>query len=187
MHAPILAPDLRIDRPILFLEQAVEVLAEGGLQVRQVEEELWLFDAHELVSRVETGARHQAVEVGMELQFLGPGMQDGHEAVDLCAQGFVGREFFAQRPGGGGEEQVIGLFGARAEETAAQLCGQGEGDQEVGGIDPLAQFALDPAVCGLGAALRAGLVIAGVVGEVKVVAVWAGKSTTAQGRGCGSG
>ena len=35
MHSPILAPDLRIDLPIVLLEQAVEVLAEGGLQVRQ--------------------------------------------------------------------------------------------------------------------------------------------------------
>ena len=182
MHSPVLAPDLGIDRPIVLLEQAVEVLAEGGLQVRQMQQELWLFDAHELALLVETGARHQAVKVRMELQFLGPGMQDGDKAIDLRTQGFVGGELFAQGPGGGGEEQVIGLFGARAEEAGAQLCRQREGDQEVRGIDQLAQFALHPAVCGLGAALRAGFVVAGVVGKMNVVARFAGKGTPAQCR-----
>ena len=171
MHAPVLAPDLGIDRPIVLLEQAVEVLAEGRLQVRQIQEELRVFDAHELVALVQAGARHQAVEVRMELQLLGPGMQDGDEAVDLRAQGFVGGELFAQGTGGGGEEQVIGLLGARAEEAGAQFRRQGEGDQEVGGIDELAQFALDPAVCAQGAALRAGFVVAGVVGEMNVAAL----------------
>src|SRR5512140_1828203 len=30
MHPPVFAPDLRVDLPIIVLEQAVEVLAEGG-------------------------------------------------------------------------------------------------------------------------------------------------------------
>src|SRR5512139_3972698 len=102
------------------------MLAEGALQVRQMHQELWLFDAHELASLIETGPGHQAVDIRMKLQFLGPGMQDGDKAIDLRAQGFVGRQLLAQRTGGSGEQQVIRLSGARAEEAAAQLCRQSE-------------------------------------------------------------
>ena len=31
VYAPVFAPDLRIDRPVVVFEQPVEVLAEGGL------------------------------------------------------------------------------------------------------------------------------------------------------------
>ena len=37
VHAPVFAPDLRIDLPVIVLEESVEVLAESGLEVRQVQ------------------------------------------------------------------------------------------------------------------------------------------------------
>ena len=163
------------------------MLAEGRLQVGQVEKERWFFDAHELVLLVETGPGHQTVKVRVELQFLSPGMQDGDETIYHRTQGFVSGEFFAQGPGGGGEEQVIGQLVTRAEETGAQLRRQSKGDQEVRCIDQLCQFTLDPAVCAQGAALRAGFVVAGVVGEMDVVALFAGKGTPAQCRGAAMG
>ena len=43
------------------------MLAEGRSQVRQVLEELRLFDAHKLASRLDPGAWDKAVELGMEL------------------------------------------------------------------------------------------------------------------------
>jgi hypothetical protein len=39
--------------------KTVEALTEGGLQVRQVEQDLWLFDAYEAALLVESGAWHQ--------------------------------------------------------------------------------------------------------------------------------
>ena len=135
MHAPVFAPHGRIDRPIVLFEQTVEVLAEGGLQMRQVEQELRLFDTHKSVLLVEPGAGNQAMDVRMELQFLGPGVQQGDETNHLGAQAFVGCQFFAQSAGGGLEEQFIGLLFTRAHETTAQFGRQGEGDQEVGSID----------------------------------------------------
>ena len=97
------------------------MLAEGRLQVRQVQEELGLFDAYQLVSLVETGTWDQAVDVRMELQLLGPGVQDGDETIDLRAQAFVRGQFFAQGAGGRSKEQFIGLLVAWAKETAAQF------------------------------------------------------------------
>ena len=76
----------------------------------QVEQELRLFDAHELVVRVQTGTWHQTVDVWMELQLLGPGMQGGDKTVDVRVQSFIGGQFFAQGPGGCLEEQLIGLL-----------------------------------------------------------------------------
>jgi len=85
------------------------------------------------------------------------------------------------------EEQVVGGLGVRSEELAAQLGRQGEGHQEIRHGDELLQFARDPAGGGLPPALRTGLVIAGVPGEVNVPATWAGKSLAAQRRGAAMG
>jgi len=136
VHAPILAPDLRIDLPVVVFEQSIEVLAESGLEVRQMQQEPRFFDAHELVALVETGAGHQAMNVRMKLQFLGPGVQDGDEAVDVSAQSFISGQLFTQSAGSRGEEQVVGLVRPRTEETTAQFCWQSEGDEEVRRVDP---------------------------------------------------
>jgi len=77
----------------------------------------------------------------------------------------------------------------RSEELAAQLGGQREGDQEIGRAHQFGHFAGDPARGRLAAALRAGLVIAGVPGEVNAPAafVFTGKSVPAQSRGAAMG
>src|SRR6267154_1639210 len=104
MDTPVFTPDLRINRPIVLLEQSVEVLAEGRLQVRQVQKELWLSDAHELALLIEPGTWDQTMDVRMELQLLGPGVQDGDEAIYRSAQGFVSCQLLAQRTGGSFKE-----------------------------------------------------------------------------------
>ena len=43
------------------------MLAEGGLQVRQVEQELGIVNAHKLALFIQAGAGNQAVNVRMEL------------------------------------------------------------------------------------------------------------------------
>ena len=57
MHAPILVPDDWIDLPVAFLEPPVKVLAEGRLQLRQVNEELGIFHAHQLAAGIQPEAR----------------------------------------------------------------------------------------------------------------------------------
>ena len=118
----------------------------------------------------------------MELQALIPGMKGGSEAADGGEQSFVVGQFFGQGGRDGAEEQIIGLFGKGAEEAPPQFGWEGKGDQEVGGLNQFTQFALDPAVCGQRAALGTGFVVAGVIGEMDLVAGFADKGASAQGR-----
>ncbi len=71
----------------------------------------------------------------MELEELIPGMEHSGKAANHGLQVFVLRQFLAQRAQDGGEEQVKGLSGKGAKETAAQLGWEGKGDQEVRGVD----------------------------------------------------
>jgi len=119
MHAPIFAPDLGVDFPVLFFEQLVEVLSEGVLQVRQVDQELVVFDTDKVAIGVEAGAGNQTVNVRMELQALVPSVKDGREAVEGGTQCLVAGEFFAESEPDSGEEQVIGLASRRTEELTA--------------------------------------------------------------------
>lgn len=183
VDTPVLAPDLRINLPVLLLEQLTEVLTEGGLEVGEEEQEVRIFAADKVALGIEAGAGNQAVDVRMKLQALVPGVEDCGEAADSGTQSFVVGQFFGQGAHDGGEEQVIGLFGQGAKEVGAQLGWEGEGDQEVRRVDQFVEFALDPAVIGQCAALGAGFVIAGVIGEVNVRAVFAGKDIAAQSRG----
>lgn len=66
VHAPVPAPDAGIDLPVVGLKEIAQTLPEGRLQVRQVDEELRLFDAHEAAVLVETGAGYQAMDVRMK-------------------------------------------------------------------------------------------------------------------------
>ncbi len=143
--------------------------------------------ADELSLRVQPGPRDQAVDVGVEKQALVPGVQDGGEAVEVGVQALLGGELLGQRAGHGAKEQIESLLGLRAQEALAQLGREGEADQEAGRVDPFGQLALNPVVRGLTTALRAGLVIAGVPGEVDVAALLAGKGLPAQSRGAAMG
>jgi len=119
MHAPIFAPDLGVDFPVMFFEQLVEVVSEGVLQVRQVDQELVIFDADKVAIGIKASAGNQTMNVRMELQTLVPSVKDGREAVEGGTECFVAGEFFAESAHDSGEEQVIGLFGRRAKELTA--------------------------------------------------------------------
>ena len=96
---------------------------------------------------------------------------------------FVVGQFFSQGARDGGEEQVIGFFGKGAKEATAQLGRKSEGDQEVGRVDQFVKFACTQRRVASGAALRTGFVVAGVIGEMNLIAGLANKGAPAQGRG----
>jgi len=56
MYAPVEGPDLGIDLPLVFVEQATHVLAEGGSQMRQRHEKRRIGDADRLMLSVEPRA-----------------------------------------------------------------------------------------------------------------------------------
>lgn len=187
MHAPIFGPDLGIDLPAFLIQQTAEVLPEGRLQVRQMEQAIGFLHTHELAVSIQPGAGNHAVDVRMASHALVPGMQSGGEAVDVGAEFFGGGELFAQRPGDGGKEHVVSLLGQGTKEATAQLGGNSKGDQEIRSIDQLAQFALNPALGGARSALGTGFVIAGMISEVKSSAWFAIKDAPAQLRGAAMG
>lgn len=182
VHPPLLGPDLWVHLPIVLLKQLVEVLSKGALQMRQIDQELVAADPDIVAGVIEPGAWNQAVNMGMELQALVPGMEHGGKAAGGRAQAFVLGEFFTEGGLHGAEEQIVGLLGERTKEATAQLGGKREGDQEVGRVDEFMNFACHPAARGQGAALRAGFVVAGVIGEVNLMAGVADKGAPAQSR-----
>jgi len=181
VHAPVGAPDVWVDLPVVVFKKIAQVLTKGGLEMGQVDEEIRLLDAHESPALIESGAGNQTMDVGMKAHLLVPGVKDGGKTIDGGAQAFVGGQLFRERASHSGEEQLIGQFGQGPEEAVSQLGRQGEGDQEIGSQDELGQFPLDPAGGSGAAALGAGLVIAGMPGEVDLVT--ASKGPPAQGRG----
>ena len=187
VNAPIFAPNGGIDLPVMNPKEFAQMFPEGRLQERQVEEIVRLSDAHEASAPVESGAGDQAVDMGMKSQLLIPGVEDRGEATGGGPQPFGGGQLLGKRSRDGGEEQIVSLFGEGPEEAGAQLRRECEGDQEVGRLDELVQLALDPLGGGRTAALRTGLVIAGMPGEVNLVTIRAGKGPPAQSRSAAVG
>ncbi len=163
------------------------MLAEGGLQMWQIDQELGILDAHGPAVGIESGTWNQAVDVGMKSDLLVPSVEHGGEAVDVGAQPLVGGQLFGQCAANRFEEQVVNFLGMGAEEQFAQLGRDGEGDQEVRSVDKFSQFTLHPLGGGGAAALGTGLVVAGVIGQVLASALVALKEISAQGRGAAMG
>ena len=149
-----------------------------------MDEEVGVFDPAESAQGVKAGPGNDAMEVGMEDQLLGPGVEDCGEAVDAGANAFGQGEALGERKGDGGKEDAESFLCQWPKEQLAQFFGQGEGDQEIGGSGQLLQLACDPeGRCGP-PALRAGLVVATMPGEaLLVLALRAGMEVPAQGRG----
>ena len=145
---PQWSPDLRIDLPVVLREQLAKVLAEGGLQVRQVEQEVGVLNPYGLAlgSRPAPGTRQWMWGWNSRRWFQV--CRTATKPWTWARKAFVGGELLAEGAGDGGEEQVISLFGVGAEEAGAQWRRESEGDQEVGCLDRLSQFPPDPAVGG---------------------------------------
>ena len=47
VHAPVQGPHVGVDLPPMDIEELTQMLTEGGLEMRQVNEEVGLLDAHE--------------------------------------------------------------------------------------------------------------------------------------------
>jgi hypothetical protein len=58
------------------------------------------------------------VNVRVELQTLGPGMEHGHKAAGVSAQSFIGCELLGQRAASSREEQIKGLSGMKKEKVS---------------------------------------------------------------------
>ena len=112
---------------------------------------------------MEGDAGNDEVDVGVVLDLAAPGVQDAGEA-EFGAAVFGGADVLE---GGGAlaQEQRIESFGM-AQAKAAEFLGQGEGDHEVGhGQQPGFLFG-GPDLLVERAALRAGAVVATVIGVV---------------------
>ena len=126
----------------------------------------------------EPAAGDDAVDVGMEVELLPPGMED----LDDARGG-------TQEPPVSGELQQ-GLCGAPVEEgveeclvcidQGVKLCGDGEDHMEIGGINDLRLAGVDPELFQKGLAAGAVTVAAGIVVEVHVAAVRADGDVAAQ-------
>jgi hypothetical protein len=121
VNAPGFVPDGGIDLPVVFFEQPVKVLAKGSLQMFEENQIMGLFRANEFSPRIESDARHQAMDVWMKTELLVPGVKHGGEAVNGGAQSFVGGKFFRERTRHSGKEKVESFFGVRSKEEAAQF------------------------------------------------------------------
>ena len=72
------------------------MLTEGGLEMRQVNEEVGLLDAHEATFLVQSGPGHQAVNMRMKAQLLIPGVENGGEAADSGLKALGSAELLRQ-------------------------------------------------------------------------------------------
>lgn len=158
----LLRGELLVYLGVVVLERGVEAAAEAGGEGLIVDEELFLGGMMEgLVFGVEGDAGNDEVDVGMVLDLAAPGMQDAGEA-ESCAVVFGGGDVLE---GGGALAQEERIEDFRMEQAeGAQFFGQCEGDHEVGhGQEP--GFLLGgPDLLVERATLRAGAVVAAVVG-----------------------
>ena len=91
--------------------------------------------------------------VGMELEFLVPGVQHAEEA-DLGTEMSGVTSHFQQGFGAGPKQQTIDQF-LVLQGQRSQLVRQSENDMDVGGGEKFATTCLDPAFAGADLALRA--------------------------------
>jgi hypothetical protein len=122
--------------------------------------------------------RHDAVDMGMMMQVLSPGVQDGHQP-DLGAQmpGIGGDD--AQRIGGGREQDAVD-DGLIVESDLGDRRRHSEDDMEVRYRQQLGLSVGQPLSTRQPLALRAVPVAAGIVGDAKLAAVVALFDMTAQ-------
>ena len=143
-------------------DERVEELAAEKARERLDGEEVVLARAHPAIGvDVQTAAGDDGVDVGMEPEIAGPGVEHqgeaelGAEALGVAAEG-------EQRLGGGGKEQIVEQAAVAADERAQQ-CRQGEDDVEVVGGEQAFASSIDPTELGRALAGGAVAVEAGVV------------------------
>ena len=182
MHAPVFLPNrgingwqvgvfLKSDELAKFL---MEEMTEGASQHWLWHQEAGTLDAHNVALRIDARSWHDAVDMRMEEQTLVPGVQDhGEPALVGPEPAWVGKAF-RESPGCRRKEELIELSGSRAKEEWAELFGQREGDHEVGSADAFAEFPFHPLSGGLFAALGAGPMVAGMIGELSAPTFGAG-------------
>lgn len=162
---PNAAGDLGEELWMIVLERLFEAGAKPQSQNLLREEIVGIFGAHpaEAIGG-KSAAGHDAMDVGMITQVTGPGLEDGEQA-EFRAEVFVVARDLLQRTGALADEQRIKVLLAGADERA-QFGRHGESDQIIRRRQEPLALAGQP-LGGVGmAALRAGAMIAGVVGKM---------------------
>ena len=120
--------------------------------------------------QTEAAAGHQVMHMGVVFERACPGVQYAQKAQG-SAQAFGILREILQGLGTGSQEQVVasGRMGAY---PPAQAFRNSEGEQEVVDRQEQRGVLLEPLLSVLAAALRAVSVIAGVIAEMAMVAVW---------------
>jgi hypothetical protein len=126
----------------------------------------------------EAAARHDAMDVGMMIEVLSPGVQDGGEA-DLSAEmpGIAGDR--RQRLCGGLEQEPVDL-GLILERDGGDRSGQREHDVEIGSGQEFGLARLHPSLRRRPLALRTMAVAARVVGDARIGAILTSLDMTAE-------
>ena len=122
------------------LELGQELAAEDLGEDAHGQEEVRAGGDPARVAGIQTAAGDDAVQMRVEEQELGPGVQDGGEG-DLDAEPTAGD--LRQGLGDRGEEQAVGHPGGGAEEVV-QLGGDGEDDMEVRDGQQIAALRFEP-------------------------------------------
>ena len=153
-----------VDLGVLVLQGAVDEASEALGERLEVDEELFLGGAAEgFFLGMEGGGGNDEVDVGVVLHLPAPGVEHAGEA-EFGAAGLGGGDVLE---GGGALAQDERIENLRMDEAeVAQFLRQGEGDHEVGhGQEPGFLFG-GPDLLVERAALRAGAVVATVIGVV---------------------
>jgi hypothetical protein len=143
-------------------EVAQEGFAEAAAEETHGEKERRLSagDPARAIGR-DASAGHDAMQVGVQMQVLTPGMEHGQEA-DGCAQESRVCRSLQQSLGGGAEQDGVGLS-VVLKRQAADLIGQSEHDVEIGDREKLGLPLLEPSCACRGLALWAMAIAAGVI------------------------
>ena len=164
-----------------LLEEFKEEAAEQAGEDANGEEEAGAAANPAVACRSNAAAGDDAVQVGVKLKPLAPGMQDGEEA-DLSPEVLgIGSEG-AQGAGGGAKQQGVDDPWVLQGEGGDGL-GEGKDEVEVGAVEQFGATLADPLGAGKGLALGAVAVAAGAIAEAAVAAVVALLDLAAEGGG----
>jgi hypothetical protein len=181
VERPDLGRDLAIEFGMVLLEGGFETGAQAQGQDAFGQEVIGVRGSNPAQAVIgESAARDDTMNVGMEAQVAGPGLEDSQQG-QVSAEIFVVAAEVEERAGALPQQEGVEDFLVGTEE-GAELFGDGEGDQVIGNGQEAAALVLQP-LGGVGmAATGAGAVIAGVVGIFPTSTITSEK-VAAQGRG----
>ena len=166
------AVELELARTVGLLERFQKLAAEDYAENRFRKKEAIIARAHPVrVIRRQAAGSDDAVDVGMMLQLLIPGVKDAEEA-DLGSEALGVGGNFEKRLGAATEQQVVDQFFV-LQSQGRQLVGERKHDVSVGRSEQFAASRGQPAITCLALALRTVPITAGVIGDGSMAAAGA--------------